>query len=96
MMYVKVNGSLFVSGIWFLLFMSFLFIGQLKFFNNHMSFYRSTINLKEAQIIRNMAQTYHLHEHECLYFNIGEVRLENQKYEITLKNGSHYSLESFK
>lgn len=92
----KVRGSLLASGILFLLFMSLIFVGQLKFFNNHMSFYRSSINMKEAQTMRNIAQTYNLHEQECLRFNTGKVCLKNQKYEITLTNGYHCSLGSFK
>ena len=92
----KVNGSLFASGILFLIFLSVLFLGQLEFYGNHLSFYRAEINMKEAQTMRNMAQTYHLYDNQELKFNTGKVRFHGQRYEITLKNGQHYSLEAFK
>ena len=62
---INIKGSLFVSGVLFLLFLLFftvILIGQLGYFNSHLNFYRQSINLKEAQIMRNMAQTYHLRE----------------------------------
>ena len=37
-MKTKVRGSLFASGILFLIFFSALFLGQLEFFNNHLLF----------------------------------------------------------
>lgn len=95
-MNIRVSGSLLASGMLFIIFLNFILIGQLEFYNNHLSFYRLSINMKEAQTMRNIAQTYHLHEHECLRFNTGRVCLEKQKYEITLNNGYHCSLDSFK
>lgn len=92
----KVNGSLFASGILFLIFFSMVFLGQLEFFNSHLSFYRSEINLKEAQTMRNIAQTHHLYDNQELKFNTGKVRFRKQQYEITLKNGNRYSFEPFK
>ena len=95
-MKTKVRGSLFASGILFLIFFSALFLGQLEFFNNHLIFYRSEINLKEAQTMRNMAQTHHLQDNQELKFNTGKVCFHEQRYEITLKNGNRYSFEPFK
>lgn len=92
----KIGGSLFTSSILFLIFFSALFLSQLEFFNNHLSFYRSEINIREAQIMRNIAQTHHLLNNQELKFNTGKVRFHNQKYEITLKNGKQYLFEAFK
>lgn len=68
-------------------------MGQFGYFNSHLSFYRQSIDLKETQIMRNMAQTHRLKENQELKFNKGKVVYRHSKYKITLKNRKRYSLD---
>lgn len=89
----SIRGSLFVSGVLFLVFFTVILIGQLGYFNSHLNFYRQSIDLKEAQIMRNMAQTHRLKEKQELQFNKGKVIYQHSKYEIALNNGKRYLLD---
>lgn len=89
----KVSAMLMTSGVFFLIFLTIIFYGQLYYFGSQLKFYQEDIDYNKARTMRNIDQNHQLKENEMLTFNLGIVELKNKKYVVKLNSGKIYNLD---
>lgn len=93
---MQISGMLLSSGMFFLMFLGMIFLGQLLYYQQHFRFYEEEIYFNEARILRNIAQNNKLKNNQTLVLNIGNVTYKNSLYYVELNNGKKYQLDELK